>query len=246
MQTSPIKQQDHTLKTPKRQTKGDAQSDFTGKKGHFETDHDVHTAGQVAEDFTSVALSSHLIRLRTCKKLLAAVYIAAGIDDEQLVCKAALRAHHLLLPLLQLRRTPAFLFQVYAVIHSAIRVFLRRGGAGEGGADAGHGDSAQALRGVHHPQVRRVLCCISRAAVSCAQILEEPKLLQAVLNAEFDDQEAALAQFARETDAGIVFEGASPEQVAMWEFLLKLPDLQERAKQYDGKLKGVATEVRIG
>jgi hypothetical protein len=195
----------------------------------------------MADDFTTVALSNHLIRLRTCKKLLIAVHIAAAIDDEQLVCKAALRAHNLLLPLLQLRRIPAFLFQAYAVIHSAIRVFLKRN-AGDAGGDASGGSQRS---GVNHPQVRRVLCCISRAAVSCAQILEEPKLLEAMLNAEFEDQEAALAQLAVETDTGIVFEGASAEQVAMWEYLLRLPGLQEKARGYDGKLKGVATEVCI-
>lgn len=204
----------------------------------------------VPEDFTDVDLKSHLLRLRTSKKLLMAVFVAAGIDDEQLCCKVGLRAYNLLLPLLQLRRTPSMLLQAYSVIHSSVRVFLKA-------AEAAGGEKA--ARGVKHPDVRRVLCCLSKAMVGVARDADEPDLLRAVLDAEFDDQEAILAgdaameAAARQEAAGEdapppeapadATAGASEEQRAMWEYLLSLPELQEKAKGYGGALKGCATAV---
>ena len=126
----------------------------------------------VPEDFNNVGLKSHLLRLRTCKKLLMAVFIAAGIDDEELCCKACLRAYNLLLPLLQLRRTPSTLLQAYSVMHSSVRVFLKAA------SEVSEGARARAERGVMHSDVRRVLCCLSKAMVGLSRDSDEPQLLR--------------------------------------------------------------------
>lgn len=191
---------------------------------------------QVAEDYADVHLGTHLLRLRACKKLLMAVYIATGIQDESLACKAGLRAYNLLLPLLQLRRPPGFLFQAYAVVHSALRVFLTQ--------EHVAGEESRVRSGVEHPEVRRVLCCISHAIVTCAKNLDEPELLKSVLDTEFEDQERVLISAAQEGGDGVLtFEGVCKEQHAIWEYLLGLPELQDKAKGYAGKLKSMATEV---
>jgi len=126
-------------------------------------------------------LSQHTSRLAAAKKLVMAVYVAGGIDDQALACKAAIQLYHLLVPLLSMKVWHASMMQALTVVRLAIRVMFDAHKAGEGQGDASGGGPSMT------PQVRRVLSCLSSAVLRCVDEVEEEDLLKHLQHAEFDE-----------------------------------------------------------
>ena len=128
-------------------------------------------------------LSRHKARLRGSKKLVMAVYVAVGIDDEELACKAAIQLYHLLLPLLRMKVWHSSLVQAVTVVRLSIRVLFdaKRQTRQDAPQAPGKGSTMTA-------QVRRVLSCLSSALLRTVEQLEEPQLLKAMQEKDLDEE----------------------------------------------------------
>ena len=162
------------------------------------------------EDMSSPGTASQLLRhsatLRASKKLVMAVYVAVGIDDEPLACKAAIQLYHLLVPLLRMKLWHTSLMPVLTVMRLGIRVmFEERKQSGAGACLTS--------------QVRRVLSCLGSAVLRSVEQLEEPELLKTLQSAEFDEQ-LHMTMVADYTP--------SPEERALIESMLCLENMRDK------------------
>ena len=170
-------------------------------------------------------LSRHKARLRGSKKLVMAVYVAVGIDDEELACKAAIQLYHLLLPLLRMKFWHSSLVQAVMVVRLSIRVLF------DARKEAGAGKGATMTA-----QVRRVMSCLSSTLLRTAEQLEEPALLKMVQENDMNEE------LYMSTVKGYT---PTSEERALIEKLLCIDNLRERALAIDPENPHIKSEAPV-
>jgi hypothetical protein len=124
-------------------------------------------------------LSSDKARLRGSKKLIMAVYVAAGIDDSALASQAAIALYHLLIPLLESKTWHSTLLEPLTLMRLVMRIFLDRS------KQTGAKDMCLTC---DMPQVRRVLSCLTSALIRMASELEEPSMVKNLLEFQLAEE----------------------------------------------------------
>ncbi|KAJ1485895.1 hypothetical protein T484DRAFT_2387970 [Baffinella frigidus] len=169
------------------------------------------------------------------------MYIAVGIDDHSLACRSAVQVYNLLLPLLRKKMQHEFLLDALLVARQALRVLLKAVRNNEAPA---HGNSAL------DPEVRRTVCCISRAVSGILEQLRMPDLLVRFLEDELDELAFVLARVpveegeeGEEGEALAMAPSVLEEEQALWEGLLSLNVLRSKTSEISADLRSTAVDV---